>query len=145
MTISHRKKAFQFLRSRVDPTKSCLNAQCITHCSNMSFCQLLLICFVCHCKCCHTFVQFLDNLNSLFLFVLRVMSVSLVALSCLIVCFQLISHLSDYVFIKHISSRNVHVINSFNSLCFVELVCAKNCKQIFMRQIEMLNQNNSDN
>ncbi len=65
-----------------------------------------------------------QNLNSLFLFILRVLSVSLVALSCLIVCFQLISHLSDYVFIKLVSSRNLPVINSFSCLYFVEWVCA---------------------
>ena len=31
-------------RPRVDLKTTCLNVQCITHCSNMSFCQLLLIC-----------------------------------------------------------------------------------------------------
>ena len=39
------KKTFHFLRPRIDPKTSCLNAQCITLCSNMSFCQLFLICF----------------------------------------------------------------------------------------------------
>ena len=34
------KKTFQFLRQRIDPKTSCMSAQCITHCSNMSFCQL---------------------------------------------------------------------------------------------------------
>ena len=39
------EKTFHFLRPRIDPKTSCSNAQCITHCSNMSFCQLFLICF----------------------------------------------------------------------------------------------------
>ena len=124
VTISHRKKLLKFWDQGSIPRPhvwmpNALPIVVTCHsASSFSFAN------VCQRICCHPFVKFLNNLNSLLLFFLRVMSVSLVALSCLIVCFQLISHLSDYVFIEHVSSRNLPVIYSFSCLCFVEWISA---------------------
>ena len=43
------------------------------------------------------------------------------------VCFQTISHLSDYVLIEHVSLRNPPVSNSLNCFCLIEWVSASSC------------------
>ena len=39
-----RKIIFSFLQPKIGPRTSSLTARCITHCSNLSFCQLFYIC-----------------------------------------------------------------------------------------------------
>ena len=124
VTFSHRKKLLKFRDRGSIPTPHSWMPNALSIVLTCHFASYFSFDNVCQRICCHAFVKFLDNLISLFLFILRVMSVSFVALSCLIVCFQLISHLSDFVFIEHVSSRNLPVINSFICLCFVEWVCA---------------------
>ena len=127
MTINHRKKTFKFLRQRINPKTSCLIAQCITHCSIMSFYQLLLFCLCLSLQMLSYFCIVSRKPSFSFLFNVRFLNVSSVKLNCFSVCFHTISHLSDYVFIEHVSLRNPPVSNSLNCLCCVEWVSALNC------------------
>ena len=124
-----KKKTFKILIRRIDSKTTCFGHSpkelpTVQTCHSANY---FTFAYASLCMCCDTFVLFLHNLNSLFLFILRAMSVSLVSLSCLIVLFELISHLSDYVFIDHVNSRNLPLINCFNFPCFVEWVCSLSC------------------
>ena len=124
------KKTFCFLLLNIDPRTSSLTALSITHCSDLSFCLLLLICL--HLSS----FMFLDyrfvskQLYCLFIINLLVLSVFSVAFSCFSVFFKHICCLSFYTIIEHVCSPLHTVFYRIIGLCFVKRVCAFNSKLI---------------
>ena len=107
-----------------------MTALCITQCSNLSFCLLFLSCL---CLSNYLFFHFcfvFIQLYSIFLFLIRALSLTLVAQRGSSMCFSPNCQLSNYTFIDHVSSPKLTVSFSFNCLCFVKWVAAFNCKMI---------------
>ena len=130
---------------KLDPRTSSLTALCITHCSNLSFCQLLLICF--HlCTFMFSHFRFVPRQTcSLFMIIVRTLSVFSVAFFCFSISFKLACRLSYYTFIEHVYSLKLTVFHWFIDTCFVKYVSAFNCKLISTEQMWMLNLNNKNN
>ncbi len=121
------EETFCFFLPRIDPRTSPLTALCTTHCSNLSFCLLLLIGLYLSTFMFSHFRFVPRQLYLLFVIIVSVFSVISVALSCSSVCFQPICQLTDSKFIKHVSSPNLTFSYSFNRLCFVKWVSVFNC------------------
>ena len=115
---------------RIDPSTSSLTAVCITHCSNLSFCLLFLICL---CLSSFMFSNFRFDprqLHSLFKIIVRALSVFSVAFSCFSVSFKLICRLQYYIFIEDVYSPKLTVFYCFIGVCFVKWVPAVKFKLI---------------
>ena len=124
------EKTFCLLLTRIDPRTSSLTALCFTHCSNLSFCLLLLICL---CLSSFMFSNFLfisKQLYSLFIINVRALSVFSVAVCCFSVSFKLICRLRYYIFIEHVYSPKLTVFYCFIGVCFVKWVPAVKFKLI---------------
>ena len=114
------EKNISFLSPRIAPRTSSLNVLCITHCSNQSFCLLLLIYL---CLSTYLFSQFCfvpRQYNSFFVIIVRALSLTSIAFNCSSVCFYSVCHLNHFTFIEDVSSSNLTVTYSFNCLCFVK-------------------------
>ncbi len=116
---------------RIDPRISCLTTLSITHCSKILYCLLLPTCL---CLSSYIFLHFYivpGQLNSLFLIVEHVLSVSLVTRHCSIVCFKFICHFSDYTLYGHVTSLNLPFFHNLSCLIFVKCVSAFNLLLIY--------------
>ena len=108
-----------------------MTALCITHCFNLSFCLLLLICF-------YYFVYFYDlTLSFRSKTIIFSFYNDCTYFERVFDCLQSFQRLvltdlrfSSYTFIQHVCSPNLTVFYCFNCLCFVKSVCASNCEMI---------------
>ena len=125
--------------SRLDPRTSSLTFLCINQCSNLSFCQLLLICL--HlCTFMFSHFRFVPrHFYSLFMIIVRTLSVFSVAFYCFSISFLLSCRLSYYTFIEHVCFLKLSVFHYFIYICFVKYVSTFNWKLINIEQIWMLN------
>ena len=98
---------------RIDPRTSSLTALCFTHCSNLSFCLLLLICSYLSSVMFSNFRFVPRQLNCLFTIILRASSVFLNAFSCISVTWKLICLLRYYSFIEHVCSPKFTLFTAF--------------------------------
>ncbi len=124
------EKTFRLFLPRIDPRTSSFTAVCITHCSNLSFRLLLLICFYLSTYMFSHFRFVPRKLCTLFIIIVRALSVFSVAFSCFSASFELNCRLSYYTFIKLVRSPKLNVFYSFIGLCFVKMVSAFICKRI---------------
>ena len=139
------KKTFYLLLLRINPRTSSLTALCITLCSNLSFCLVLLNCLYLSAFLFSNIRYVLSQLYCPFSVIVRILSVFLVILSCFSVFFQLVCHLSYFSFMEHVCSPMLTLFYCFFGLCFVKWVSAFNFELINNEQIWMLNLYNSDN
>ena len=139
------EKTFCLLLPRLDPRTSSLTSLCITHCFNLSFCQLLLICFWLSNNLLSNFCFVSRQLYSLFMIIARTLSLFSVAFNCFSVSFQLICRISYKTFIEHVCSLKLTVFHGFIDICFVKHVSAFNWMLINIEQIWMINLYNRDN
>ena len=124
------KKTFCLLLPRIVRRTSSFTAQFITHCFNLSFCLLLLICLYLSSYMFSNFCFIPRQLYTLFIIVVRALIVFSVAFSCFSVFFYLICRLSFYTFIEHVCSPKHTVFYCLIGLCFVKRVSAFNYKLI---------------
>ena len=112
----------------IDPRTTALTPICITYCSYLSFCLLLLICSFLSIYMLSNFCFVPRQLYSLCLILLCALNLTLVAQSCCSVRFKSISQFGDNTFIDLVSSSKFAVFYCFNDLCFVKWVSEYNCK-----------------
>ncbi len=124
------KKTFCFFLPRIDPWTSSLSPLCNPHCSNLSFCLLLLNSL---CLSNYLFSNFCFVPRQLYcpnLILVGAYSLTSYAQSGSSVCFKSNSQFGDHTIIDHVCSLKFTVSNSFNRSCFVKWALAFNFKLI---------------
>ena len=129
------EKTFCLLLPRVDPRTSSLTSLYITHCSNLSFYQLLLICLHLSTFMFSHFCFVHRQPISLFMIIVRTLSVFLVVFYCFSISFLLTCCLSYFTYIEHVCSLKLTVFHCFIDYGFVKYVSNFNCKLISIEQI----------
>ena len=124
------KKTFCLFLPRIDPRTSSLTALSITHCSELLFCLLLLICLYLSSFMFLNFRFVSKQVYCLYIINLLALSVFSVAFSCFSVFFELICCLSFCMIIEHVCSPVHTVFYCIIGLCFVKTGFCFNCKLI---------------
>ena len=127
--IINETDCFHSLLPRINPRTSSLTALCITHCSYLSICLLSSFANV-YVLVFSNFRFVFRQIYSLFIIIVRALSVFSFAFSCFSVYYKLICCLWCYMFIEHVCSPIHTVFYCFIGLCIVKRVSAFNCKLI---------------